>query len=530
MSSYLFCLLRWCLLISLPIKQQLKIKNKENRFNTLKKQFIMKKLFYLFLFIGLAVTSCNKPESTPLEQEVTFKASELSTGFKAGDICENDAASYVVIKIKDLSDNSISTVTVDVFYLADEIYTNSLKLTPGDYQVTEFMLYDDGDDNIAGNTDDQLVYATPFDDSQLGLLTQQTLPADFTVGAFLKNEVTLDIFCFDETIYEDFGFSWFQFNFHHIGSDLVFFGDFCTKYYEDYTSTPYASQANGLQHDMPAVFEIEVLKNGSHYMTYSNAGWNGEGAPLMVPNPDNSNVAGEEFEFVLSILVKVGDDFEYVPFYTWSRTDNGTLLGEDNNPFVIGDDGVIDFVLGSCVPNADLVLPPYMNLPETATVKTGNTTGGSLGTYFDVTLSDIGAGFDIHNGNYGVYCADTDNQISLNHTYSGMNVFSSLYLADLPNDYSVQKDRFDNINWLGNNLSQYGVQGTDYTWKDVQNAIWLIAGQTPTGLGTPTAIAQQMKTDAMANEGFAPPVGGFAAVIFAKPDASLQLIFTLVDP
>lgn len=499
----------------------------------------MKKLFYLFLILGLAVVSCNKPDIAPSEQEVTFKASELSPGFKAStaDVCDNDAASYALIKIKDLSDDSESTKTLDVFYLGGDIYTNSLKLTPGDYQVTEFMLYDDGDDNIAGNTDDQLVYATPFDDSQLGLLTQQSMPADFTVGAFLKNEVTLDIFCFDETSFEEFGFSWFQFNFHQIGSDLVFFGDLCTKYFADYTGTPYASQANGLQHDMPAVFEIEVLKDGAHYQTYSNAAWNGEGAPLMVSNPDNSNVANEEFEFVLSILVKVGDGFEYKAFYTWTRTDNGTLLDENGAPFSIGTDNVIDFVLGSCVPNADLVLPPYMNLPETVTLKTGNAIGGALGTYFDVTLSTIGLGFDIQDGDKGVFCADVANHITLNTTYTGMEVLSSLYLADLPVAYNTQKTTYDNVNWLANNLSQYGVQGTDYTWQDVQNAIWMITGQIPSpytandqGIGAPSAIAKQMRIDAMANDGFIPAVGGYAAVLFAKPDASLQLIFTLVDP
>ena len=497
----------------------------------------MKKLFYLFLFVGLAVTSCNKPETLPLEQEVTFKATELAPGFKSSaDICDNDAASYALITIKDLSDDTENTVAVDIFYLGSEIYTNSLKLTPGDYQVTGFMLYDDGDNNIVEYNlttdpislgDDQLVYASAEDDSQLGLLSQQSLPADFTVGAFLKNEVSLDIFCFDETNYETFGFSWFQFNTINIGSDLVFFGDFCTKYFADYGSTLYASQANSLQHDMPAIFNIEVLKDGVSYQTYSNAGWFGEGKPLVVPNPDNSNVANEEFDFVLSILVKVGASFDTIPFYTWTRTDNGTLFDENDDAFIPGADGVIDFVLGSCVPDADLVLPPYMNLPASVDVLL-EYPGDS--TYWDITLLNVAAGYDIQNGTLAAYCGDHNTTIGTgNHT---LDVFSSLYPALIPDSFDADKPLYNNVNWLGNHLSNY----PGYVWQDVQDAVWIILGQISTPTFSQTTMAGQMAADALAQgDNFMPPVGGFAAVLFISQNASttkrdLQLIFTLVDP
>jgi len=152
-------------------------------------------------------------------------------------------------------------------------------------------------------------------------------------------------------------------------------------------------------------------------------------------------------DFVLSILVKEGTSFVYKEFHTWSTTDDGVLTD-------IGDDNVMDFVLGSCVPDADLILAPYMDLPASVTMTTGNSTPGSKGTYFDVTLSGIGAGYDIQNGVWGVYCADKATTINLNTTYT-MDVYTSLYPDLLPGAFAAQKDVLDNINWLGNNLYRY---------------------------------------------------------------------------
>lgn len=488
--------------------------------------------------VGFAVIGCNKPPEMPLNQNVIFKASTSESGFKSsGSDCNSDVAHYALITIQPLATDGITnngdpfTKTVDIFYLNGTMYTNTLSFAPGKYNVTAFVLMNNGPDYLSETEDDVTVYATPAGGSEYSQLISNPLPMKFEVGAFMKNEVNLEVLCFKEVDYDKFGYSWFAVDYVIVDNsdDLVFFGDFCTKYYKDYEANEYyAGQTGDLNHDMVAIFEIEVSKNGNVIGTYNNQAWFGEGLPLVVPNPDDASIPNEEFKYKLSILVKSGSGFEYKEFYTWTVIDNAPLPN-------MGDDGVMAFVLGTCTPGADLVLPPYMNLPETATMTTISNVPGSFGTYFDINLSDIGDGYDIQNGDYGVYCGDKTTSIYLNQAYN-MNVFSSLYLNLIPDAFNLQKDVLDNINWLGNNLYRY----EGHTWRDVQNAVWMLLGQiTETqngGVLKPTPIAIKMKNDALAyGNDYYPPVGGYAAVLFISPNATstykdLQLLFTLVDP
>jgi hypothetical protein len=472
----------------------------------------MKRLFYLFLIVGLAVASCKKPDNTPTEQDVVFKAATATTGFKA-DVCDNDVANYALIDIDG------TTYKADVFYLDGVIYTSTLKLTPGDHTVNSFVLKNDnGTPN--DDSDDTIVKATPLAGSDYENFVQNPLPYTFGVDAFYKSEVNIEVLCFKPTDITSFGFAWFALNEITV-REFAFFGDFCTKYYAEYAGSLYEQQSGGLRHDMPAIFKIDVYRNNNFLISYNNEANLGEGEPLMVQFPDYDNVV-DNYDFVLSILVKVGMNFEYKEFYAWHTTDAQTLPN-------VGSDNVMDFVLGSCVPDADLILAPYMNLPATATMATGSSVPGSLGTYFDVTLSNIGPGYDIQNGTVGVYCADKDTHIYLNHTYQ-MNIYSSLYPNVLPDAFNAQKDVLDNINWLGNHLADY----PGYQWDDLQNAIWMLLNQESDDGSRP--IATQMLADAIAyGDNYLPPVGGWAAVMFVDPTADdvnpvLQLLFTLVDP
>ena len=504
----------------------------------------MKKIFYLFLIAGLAVTSCNKPTAIAPEQDVIFTAVSLESGLKSsdtdGDICNNDVAHYAKLTIQQLdeSGNPISGTSidkiVDIFYLNGMMYTNTLRLIPGKYQLTAFSLWNQGPDNATGGDDDIMVYATPNVDSEYADLVD-ALPQAFNVNAFLKNEVPIQVLCFEPAEFDKFGFSWFAIDYTTVdNNDMFFYGDFCTKYFKDYEANEfYDDQMVGgsLSHDMIAIYKIQVLKEDENQdwdliETYTNETSSVSGEPLIIPHP-NTDVVGERFKFKLFILVKDGNSFSYKKFKVWVVTDDEKIDSGDNN--------IIEFVLGSCTPEADYILPPYMNLPENATLTTISSIPGSLGTYFDVTLSNIGPGYDIQNGNYGVYCADKIAEITLNQEYN-MNVFTSLYIDQIPDAFSLQKPILDNINWLGNNLYRY----EGHSWRDIQNAVWMLLGQiTETENGgalAPTALAIKMKNDARDyGDNYLPPVGGYAAVLFISPDANdtntvLQLLFTLVDP
>ena len=488
----------------------------------------MKKLFYLFLLLGFAVTSCNKPDAIPLEQDVTFKAIAFETNFKVSDddVCNGDIVHYAKLTIETLDGNGdhlnpvlTEIIDVDIFYLNGTMYTNSLKMIPGIYDLVSFTLM---------NENDEIVYASPMEGSPNSDIVDG-LPIEFSVGAFLKNEVKIEVLCFDPVVYTDFGFSWFSFDFSQVGNnDFVFFGDFCTKYFENYANEPrYAAQGT-LHHDMIAIFKIDIFEkidNGyggfswGNKQTYTNEGESLNG-PLIVPHP-NTNVPNEEFKIRLSILVKDGEStFKYKVFKKWFITDDEDIYSG------IDGDNVIDFVLGSCVPDADYVFPPYMNLPETAIMTLQNPGANS---YWDMTLSGFGAGYDIEpNTVLPGHCGDRYRYISEGIPYD-VEVFSSLYPNLLPDYFDVpQGEVLDNINWLGNNLYRY----PGYTSDDFQFAVWSLLSQAANGELSP--IALQMASDAdVIGEGFVPPVGGWAAVLFVKEYNNgyfKQLIFTLVDP
>ena len=64
-------------------------------------------------------------------------------------------------------------------------------------------------------------------------------------------------------------------------------------------------------------------------------------------HPDN-------FEFKLFVLVRQGTEFNYVHFHSWTFMDDEIITN--------GGDGLVDFVLGNCLPNADLILSPCLRL------------------------------------------------------------------------------------------------------------------------------------------------------------------------
>lgn len=299
----------------------------------------MKKLFYLFLIAGLVVASCNKAEEIPTEQDVVLKISTAASGFKSG-TCDNPVAQYALIEIDG------TTKSVDVFYLDGIIYTNTLKLSVGSHSVTMFVLKNDNG-TPTNTSDDFEVLATPLEGATFSSFVADALPLTFTTGAFLKNEVDIQVLCFKPTTITDFGFSWFAID-RIIVREFCFFGDICVADYATYANTLYASQSNGLQHDMPAIFKVVVFRNGIQVATYNNESYKGEGSALCAQYPDYIGV-DDTFKFELWVKVMNGSTFAYVKYHEW------TVLNDANLPN-IGTDNVLDFVIGTCVPTADLVL------------------------------------------------------------------------------------------------------------------------------------------------------------------------------
>ena len=467
----------------------------------------------LVLIMLIFVFSCKKndfTDQTDENQGVVFTLNGNSA-LKSAD-CFSTQADYVNVVI------SGTSYTLEVFYINGQAYTNTLKLAEGDYVLTEFLMM--GDNNTPDDTsDDFLIAATPHEGSEFAQYVDQALDIDFTVEAFKKTELGISVLCYEESNYSNFGFVYFN-----IGQVVVreqfFFGDICICLLNDYENSLYADQSNGLQLDMPAIAKIEVWRNGVFFETFSNEAWLGEGQPLTVRYADVQNQT-DNFEFKLFILVKQGTDYNYVHFHTWSFTDDERIP--------TGEDGVVDFVLGNCSPDSDVILPPWMNLPSELTYTITGIDPATQNAYVEVTLSDIPDGYEITNGIYPSSCADHTTNINIGLPYV-MNVYSTLYPDQLP--AFAQSDKWAKINWLYNHLDWY----PDYEWYDIQGFIWLYDEPVWDGIAIGsmpalTELSQQMKLDAD-NYGadYKVPFGGSYVIVFIPPGSGdVPLIQTMIS-
>ncbi|MFT3894745.1 MAG: hypothetical protein QM730_24205 [Anaerolineales bacterium] len=125
---------------------------------------------------------------------------------------------------------------------------------------------------------------------------------------------------------------------------------------------------------------------------------------------------------------------------------------------------------------------------------------GTMGSTLDITLSNVGTGFDVTNGTYAGWCVE-DNHMEDAPDGSSVTLYDSTD-AGLPAGLAAP---WDKINYLLNHK-----QGTA---QDVQVALWLLTGTYDNSFPL-TAAAQAMFDDANANgAGFVPTTGQLIGVI-----------------
>lgn len=486
----------------------------------------MRKLLLVLLVVAVAFAGCRKDDAEPANDgtvEVSFNATQgLNLKDGSDTQCFDVEGDYAFIVING------EEYYLDVFYLNGFPYTQSIKLlVGGTYEVQEFMLMHD---NNTPNTtaDDYAIMAAPHANSDFAGFVENALNVEFEISTFDKLELSIEVLCYDEAEHDDFGFVYFQF-YEVVVRQECFFGDICVKSLEDYIGSPYEDQ--GLQYDMAAIMKIEVYRNGDLQDTYINED-NPTGEPLCVWYADRVNDE-DEFEFKLYILVDYGqNNWVYTYFHSWYIT--------DDQEFNHGTDGVMDFVLGNCVVEADVVIPPYQDLPSTCNLKIVKTAPGDGNpirpAYLDLELTGIAPGHDLYDALWPGWCMDPGVTINVNTNYA-MDVYSSLYLDKLP--LYAQNYNWEIANWLVNHLDYY----PGFSWGELQQAMWKIGtnygGAASAGVPAATALSNQMAADAFlyAPTWNGPFPGDWAAVIFIEagtpPGATtpnLQTVFTIVDP
>ncbi len=477
-------------------------------------------LILFLLATAMVFTSCRKDDgfmdTDGNVQEVTFNPAVSVNGNKSAH--EVSGVNYCYIEIDTM------VFRPATYVLNGKIYTQSIKLTPGSYTLNKFLMMNDNgtpDDY----SDDVIILATPMAGSDYAAFVNQPAGFSFAVGHLRKSNVDIEVVLFTPSDYDKFGF-----DFDVLPATTIreqrFTGLILPKNPADYANSLYMNQSTGLQNEMPAIFSIDVFRNGRFVKSVTNEDQLGE-TYVSVTYPDGDNTV-DEYRFDLNVYLRTGLTFGYKHIKTWEFVDDEMIPAEP--------DSLVHFVLSECgSTGSDLEIGPYMNLPESCnfTIKPG-WAPGSLGAYFDGDLGDIPIGNSIGNGLYSAWCGTDSVSININHTYQ-MDVYNSLTPSVLP-AYTRDASRWNAINWLFNNLSNY----SSPSWGEIQGAVWKILndwdGISHTNVPNADGITDAMVSDALSHIDFKPECGQKAAAVLVPKGTNrdaispkLQVVFIMVN-
>ncbi len=450
------------------------------------------KLWTVFLLL-ISLLACQKQQITSGKTgDVVFSSSTVSKSSLKTVVLSPD---YAIVKVDE------KTFKIPVYTVNGKVYTSAIKLDPGNYTLKMFVLMNAG--ALANDTtDDVPVYALPLAGSSYAPFVSHPAGFRFRVGTLEKEEVPVEVLRFQPEDYQKFGFD-FTILPHTTLRHQLFTGRFFPADMNRYIGSLYQEQTHGLQADMPAVFRIDVYRNGHFVKSYGNEGKD-ETKPLEVIYPDE-NQNPDQFRFDLYLYTLKGNGFGYRFIHSWYFSDNQLLRHEN--------DGIVHFVIGNTQQQADYIFGPVLNLPGkcTLTVEQGFAPG-NLGTYFNGEIMDIGNSYQLSNGTHRFWCGTDSVSINLGHRYT-MQVFSSIYPDALP-AYARNPRRWNAINWLFNHLDNYPF----YDWDILQGACWMIlndwSGTGHSGVSNANSVVLRMASDARQHIDFIPGFGQKAAVIF----------------
>jgi hypothetical protein len=500
------------------------------------------RIFTLSLMLmAVVLFSCKKDkEESASQQEVSFQANQIipEGGLKSTadfDIeCSTTEPSNAHIVIEGV------VYDPSVYRVDGVLYTQAIKLTPGDYTVTQFFLYKDlGTPGY--DAADLIVMATPETGSPYAAYTTPDLPYDFTVSAFAKTQVSTQVLCFEPEAYSDFGFGWFTIG-EVILREACFFGDICIANPALYAGSIYA--ANGVNVDEVAVTQVIVKRNDVEVPNspFNNVATYGAAAPLCVQYPDYVGQL-DNFTFELQVWVPstVAGTFAWQTYATLTTTDAVAIPGT-------GAQGVFDYAIGTCSPNSTniyqwLAAPPTP--PQTSNWapfyirNNAGTIAAPWDTDMNVTENAAGDGFSAATPRSGQKVGYGTNQFdgvkvnsinSLNYQTitlpaPGVRAYINMWVTD-GSHYAIISSENE---YLGTNFltrQEWKVFETDFT-----NLNWLFesgtgardGGQYLTRNGIKVSLADFGNNIVLVDPGTypSPPVGTGAP----RAGYGLQLIF-----
>lgn len=517
----------------------------------------MRKIVLFLAAFALILSSCNEKVSGPSEKyaEVSFSVDEAdfvtlkAAPGKSGNVpeCSDLSMDFAVIDVVNLG-----TFTSDIFYANGKYVTQPFKIMmeqadTKDIVVTKFCVYHGSADDMANAV---LVKAAPDATSDYAELVDPTkaLPLGVTVQKFAKVEAAVDVLCFEDLFYDNFGFTWFKLDLMTIKS-LCFFGDVCTGKLEQYGNSDFYADQDGYKadnYDLVAIMKVTVSKQvGDDWIKikdFTNEAWNGEGDCMTVYWGDYDEVP-ETFKIDLEVLLPSGNILTYQHQKTWIFDDTDYNTDDADLFPLAGEDGVVDFVIGNCAyEDPDYIFAPHQNIPTgniqmTATAKQFSGTG----FYWDLSFTDmhgkslVGYDFDSSGG----WCGDKHH--TLTNGTKTVKAYCSYTLGGTLGN--LDQIKLDKVNWIANNITRV-IPDFDHLapTKDgvrygeiLQELIWYASDGIAVSSTEATNLLALMPTIDADNR-YIPKPGEWAAIILAGDgvvDLELkwnQILFTIVDP
>lgn len=281
----------------------------------------------------------------PNNRELVFEINKIA--FDYGDAIKQqyvEGHERIPVKAEIRIDGFWHELYADVLEEEGRYITKGLVLPIGEYRINRFLLLD---------AEGQIVMATPESGSEMAVHVKAPVKFETTIKREQENQFSIEVLDFYPEVYEKFGFGWFV-----IVHEVCMFGDLCftgQPYYPGVLEgSMYEDAEGGLQIDMAAIFKVYAYSGDSLIagFPYSNEEWLGVGQALCFDYSARPYMPKEPIHLELWILVPDGEGgVFYKHYYTFETNKQGkTLIGN-------GNDGVIDFVVGSCLHGqADLTL------------------------------------------------------------------------------------------------------------------------------------------------------------------------------
>jgi hypothetical protein len=180
------------------------------------------------------------------------------------------------------------------------------------------------------------------------------------------------------------------------------------------------------------------------------------------------------------------------------------------------------------IPDKTLELPGSDVQVDLALIRNPGTIGygpnpTTPNTYFDIRLANVPDGYDVDDGDYPGFCAD-----------STVYIYWQWYKAYLwdsrdPNlpSYAQDDEQWDYVNYI---LNHWDDSASTANWQEIQAAVWYFTDANPNYEGFKTAKSDAIIADALANGALFKPGPGEWLAVICDMGPTTQLSFIIVDP